>query len=481
MMRIVSVGVYLAAASYGAGWVIACPAGREVGQKTSRYSTNSIIDWFGEVGMDVGVEQPFPLAGASVPESEEHHLWVPALDVAQIRERLRQGSKDVPPVVSPVEQQWQKLLSEQLQRMGVASPEEQRRWMELLRRDEERWQRFLEGIQRRLFQEGKEVPPLPPRHWFPSLVPSTPLQPPSLSTDSPFVPAGRPPATPPQGVPPTPAVQGQTLQHSQDPHQRSWDAFRELWERYIGPLDNTPELRNLLLQMMENGRMGWDLRDSSGRSIWEVLRERIPETGHGNGGSGETSGEEASAGRGEEGRRWRWPQWRWPRWDLSLRWWRQGSGGGALGSLSSGGWEWPVVHRQTWSFLTILVVLGMVIAALIIRQRWRRTTWLSWSPLPLRVRDQQPVDLRQIRTPEELVRAFEWWSVHLLGPEARHWTHAKIAQALHQKAAWQKEQIEELARLYELARYAPEARKLPPEVWIQGRHILCLWAGVSPT
>jgi len=479
VMRRGSVGVYLAVVLYCSGWVMACPVREEVGQRTLRYSDGLAISRFGELWLDIDVEQPLPLAGVPAPGSAEHDLWVPALDVAQIRERLRQGGKGVLPGASPWEQQWQKLLSEHLRQMGVTSPEEQKRWVELLQMDEERWRRFLEGIQRRLSQEGKEVPPLPPRNWFPPLNPSKLMQPPPLSTDSPFVSPDRSPVAPPQSVPPTPQGQDQPLPSPQDPRQRSWDAFRELWERYIGPLDNTPELRNLLQQMVGDGGMAWDLRDSSGRSVWEVLREQMPEVGRGRGQSGDDRGEGASAEGGTEGRRWRWPQWRWPRWSLSLRWGRPGSGGGSWGSLSSSGWDWPVLPRSSWWFLAILAVVGVATAALIIRQR-RRFAGLSWPHLSPQLRGQQLVDPRQIRTPEELVRAFEWWSVQLLGPEARHWTHATIARALHQKAILQKEQIDELAHLYELARYAPEARKLPPEVWMQGRHLLCLWAGVSP-
>lgn len=480
VMRMVSVGVYLAAALYCSSWVMACPVREDGGQKALRYSDGLVIGWSGTLGLNIDVEQPLPLAGVPAPGSAEHDLWVPALDVAQLRERLRQGGKGVPPVASPLEQQWQNLLSEHLRQMGVATPEEQKRWLELLHMDEERWRRFLEGIQRRLSQEGKEVPPLPPRNWLPPLDPSKLMQPP-LSTDSPLVPPDRPLGTPPQSAPPTPQGQNTALPSPHDPRHRSWDAFRELWERYIGPMDNTPELRNLLLQMMEEGGMAWDLRDSSGRSVWEVLREQMPEIGHGQRGTGDNRSEGASAEGGTEGRRWRWPQWRWPRWSSSLRWGRQGSGGGSWGSLSSGGWDWPALPRQSWWFLAILVILGGAIAALIIRQRQRRFAWLSWPHRPPLLQGQQLVDPRQIQTPEELVRAFEWWSVQLLGPEARHWTHATIARVLHQKAVLQKEQIEELARLYELARYAPEARKLPPEVWMQGRRILCSWAGVSPT
>ncbi len=480
VLRMVRVGLYLAVVLYCSGWVMACPGREEVGQRTLRYSGGLVIDRPGELWRYMDVEQPLLLAGVPAPDSAEHDLWVPALDVAQIRERLRQGGKGVSPGASPWEQQWQKLLSEHLRQMGVTSPEEQKRWVELLQMDEERWRRFLEGIQRRLSQEGKEVPPLPPRNWLPSLERPQPEPTPPRTTDSPFVPSDRPLPAPPRRVFPMPQGQDPTMQHAQDPRQHSWDALRELWERYIGPLDNTPELRNLLLQMVGEGGMAWDLRDSSGRSVWEVLREQMPEVGRSQGHSGDDRGEGASAEGGTEGRRWRWPQWRWPRWSLSLRWGRQGSGGGSWGSLSSGGWDWPVLPRQSWWFLAILAVVGVATAALILRQR-RRFAGLSWPHLSQQLRGQQLVDPRQIRTPEELVRAFEWWSVQLLGPEARYWTHATIAQAIRQKAVLPQEQIDELARLYELARYAPEARQLPPEVWMQGRHIMCLWAGVSPT
>jgi hypothetical protein len=479
--RMIRVGVCLITILC-AGGVFASEPSKGVGQQV-RPRGFSVVSRSSDLGMDADFPQSVFLAGVPAPRSKEHDLWAPALDISQIQKLLGEMGTVRPPVMPmpSLEERWQKLLSDHLQRMGVVSPENQKRWVELLRQDEEKWRRFLEGIQRRLAQDGQEVPPLPPPSWSPSWVSPRPLLPPPLTTDSPFV---RPPpdrlpgdVSPP---PPRPLDPGQSKPHLQDPRTRSWESFRELWERYVGPLDNTPELRDLLLHMMEKGGMDWDLRDSSGRSLWEVLRERMPEPRDSQGGTARSEGHGGEA-FAEEKTGWRWPRWQWPRWNLSLRRWRLGSeGGGALSGWSGGGWEWPALDRSNSVGLAILVALVILIAVLTLwlRRRWRVTSLLH--DLTWGLRASPPVDPRQIRTAEDLVRAFEWWSLHFLGPAARHWTHATIAQALFQRAARPKEQTEELARLYALARYAPEAAQLPPEVWQQARHIFCQWAGVSP-
>src|SRR5205823_9969160 len=90
-----------------------------------------------------------------------------------------------------------------------------------------------------------------------------------------------------------------------------------------------------------------------------------------------------------------------------------------------------------------------------------------------------PVDPRRIATREDLVRAFEYLSVLVCGREARTWTHGTIARALSDLAATHLETARLLARLYELARYAPLDEPLTPQELAEGRRLVCLLGGVS--
>jgi hypothetical protein len=420
-------------------------------------------------------------AGVPAPGPREHDLWAPAMDVLQLKKFLEEvGGGRLPQELS-LEQQWQQLLLEQFLRQGILSPEEQKRYLEMLQRDREQWERLLAGIRQRLIEEGRVGPPLPPPSWRPILPPITPERPPGVSPDVPpgvSPPPDHSPVRPLPDFPPPPLDTSQPMPGHPDPRHRSWEAFQELWERSIGPLDQTPQLRELLLYMVERGGMKWDLKDASGRSFWEVLRERLPESQNGPGGAATDS----NGGEAPQERRWRWPRWQWPRGSWSWPWRKSHHDGSRslFGGFSTGGWDWLNLNRPSYLMLALLAILLPLVVALILWHRRLRTAAAD-GPSSLRtIRDLAPVDPQQIRTAADVVHAFEWWSVQLLGPAARSWTHATIVQALHRKAVVQKEQAEELAQLYELARYAPEATELPPQVWNRARHILCQWAGISP-
>ena len=442
----------------------------------------------------LGTRAGAPAAGSRNPRPvlKEHDLWAPVVDVLQLQKLLEEVGRERPPQGLSVEQQWQQLLQEQLILQGLLSSEEQRRWLEMLQRDGEQWQRWLAQIRQRVIQEGRVAPPLPPPFWAPPWPPRDPprfpsghgIDPPGVPPyPDPKRPPGEAPPWPPgeappwsPEVPPVPPEPSLPVPGSQSSRQRSWEAFQELWERSIGPLDQTPQLRELLRDMVERGGMTWDLRDASGRSFWEVLRERIPETRNGSGGAATDS----SGGETPQEGRWRWPRWQWPRGNWP---WRKSDHDGSRsfsGGFSAGGWDWLTQDRPSYLMLALLAALTLLVIALILGLRRRGTAAADWPSSLRKIRDLPPVDPQQIRSAADVVRAFEWWSVHLLGPAARNWTHATIAQALHRKAAVQKEQAEELAQLYELARYAPEATELPPQVWNRARHILCQWAGISP-
>jgi len=114
-----------------------------------------------------------------------------------------------------------------------------------------------------------------------------------------------------------------------------------------------------------------------------------------------------------------------------------------------------VVAVFVWKLLTRYVVWGAVTAAV---DDWRLGPW--------------PVAPSAVASRTDLVRAFEYLSLLLLGRKARNWNHREIAARMGSGAA------ERLAALYEHARYAPADEPLPERAVAEFRRDLCLLAGV---
>lgn len=134
--------------------------------------------------------------------------------------------------------------------------------------------------------------------------------------------------------------------------------------------------------------------------------------------------------------------------------------------------------------LTVLWLVFLAVAALLVwkvigRQRERvtaakaRQQWLGpW-----------PVSPAAVRTREELVRAFDYLALLVLGPPARTCHHLDVAGQLGRQpdldADRRREAAGHLARVYEKARYAPGDEPLPDEELAVARRELCLLAGVA--
>jgi Skp family chaperone for outer membrane proteins len=131
-----------------------------------------------------------------------------------------------------------------------------------------------------------------------------------------------------------------------------------------------------------------------------------------------------------------------------------------------GGWQEILVV----SGLCLLAVLLWKLAALWRTMRGRDAGGWKLGPWP--------VDPSQIATREELIRAFEYLSLLHLGWAARHWNHCELAHRLG-KTDDRRQAADALARLYELARYAPQSGPLAPDAMAAARRDLCLLAGVS--
>lgn len=266
-----------------------------------------------------------------------------------------------------------------------------------------------------------------------------------------------------------------------DPRSKSLQAFAAMWERNIGPLDQTPEVRKALFDLAtEANGLDLDLKDEQGNSLWDLLRK------------GES--ESLSFGNFMEGSEgsFRMPSFDFPSFRLgqfgssprisspsssnsnsgSGNLWRSRSsssgGSSGLGNFSFGGAWFPVIVLG-------VVILGILVWVLLKNMR-KPTPEFAFVADGL---GPWPVDPRRINTREDVVKAFEYLSVLICGPSARNWTHGTIADSLAELAATQGETAAMLARLYELARYAPLDEPLSREELTDARELVCDLAGVT--
>jgi hypothetical protein len=266
-----------------------------------------------------------------------------------------------------------------------------------------------------------------------------------------------------------------------DPRAKSLSALAALWEHNIGPLEETPELKRALFDLMsgENG-FDFDIKDEQGKSMWDALRDGARDNSSL---ANSLSGLDGNGG-----------DWKLPEFDLPTIGWgkwfgdspppvpKGGSGSSSLNprvpssSLSGnglGGFSGAGGARLMWVVLGVAIVGGLIVM-------W----WLSRNSKAQRDKLQRdlgewPVDPRNIVTREELVKAFEYLSVWICGPKAKMWTHSTIGEALTQLAATHGQTAMKLARLYELARYAPREEPLTRHEVIEARHIICELGGIS--
>jgi len=125
-------------------------------------------------------------------------------------------------------------------------------------------------------------------------------------------------------------------------------------------------------------------------------------------------------------------------------------------------------------------VLGIIVLGIILWVLIKNVRMLT--PEPILASDglgAWPVDPRRINTREDVVKAFEYLSVMICGMSAKTWTHTTIADALAELAATHGETAIMLARLYELARYAPLDEPLTHDELMEARELVCGLAGVS--
>ena len=306
-----------------------------------------------------------------------------------------------------------------------------------------------------------QMNPGPPQS---KMEPNPPAQPPKFDPDNPF---GAPKESPEKAAK-TKAVETATA----------------LWEKNVGPIEESPAVKRAIFDLVSDQEAMDALTDGKGNSIFDALRD----TGNGGEGLNDFFG-------GADGKGWDLPKldlkldWggrtpnvdvpdggssnrrRWP--DLSSSSSRPGSSGGSSGGMGSfdlGGMKVP------WLFA--LLLLAAVVAAVL---------WWKWQALfpagspeaALAGVGAWPGDPREINTRDDIVKAFEYLSVLLCGPGAKTWTHSTIADELSALAATHGDTAVKLARLYELARYAPLDEPLTRAEILEARRLACDLAGVD--
>jgi hypothetical protein len=313
---------------------------------------------------------------------------------------------------------------------------------------------------------AEEMPPDRPRPPSPPRVSATPNEnqpggmfqpPPNVRRGPPFdlqnLEGGRFPSrlTPEEG-----GVSPETLER----RQRQFQAMAGWWEKNVGPLNESPAVRQLLLEMFtgrnptgeDTGSLGELLEGPAGEGFGKVAdhlsgsKFKLPDLGLSKGWGGSSSFTPPPAPSGGS----------------SL------SNFGGFNGGTAGSWL-PVV------ILMVLAALGLVL-------------WWLWpklvargeaGPRPLPGLGPWPVDPRRIADREALVKAFEYLSVLVCGGGARVWNHVTIAAALERTVPQAEALAGPLARLYAVARYTPADEPLPPGAVAEARGYLCDLAGVS--
>jgi hypothetical protein len=248
------------------------------------------------------------------------------------------------------------------------------------------------------------------------------------------------------------------------------------WETNVGPLDDTPALKRAILDLANSSQIapgkGGSLDAPTGDGGWLSLLEK---QGSEAGGFGKLDWLDKPF---QGGGSWKLPE-------LGLKDWAPSISNSLPSmpapsipspSLPSGGVDLP---GGDVSLTPLLVVLAIGVAAYLAWRYWPALSDRDGEKLDLS-RGPWPVDPRFVNDREALVRAFEFLSVLLCGDAARVWNHRTIAAALRAKVAGADAVADELAGLYEVARYTPASEPLPADALPAARRCLCHLAGVNP-
>lgn len=303
------------------------------------------------------------------------------------------------------------------------------------------------------------------------------------------------------GMPPPavkePNVELPAWQKPESPQDKARQAAAAVWEKSVGPLDETPAVKKALFDIVDGTG---DLKGPDGEGLWDSLTKDMGGgKGFGDLFSGLDTGGDWNLGGGAD---WSFPKLNWnfnwgnnrppdigsagpPRDSWFSKWRRSPSSSSSSSSSGSSwfsGWKaprWnlgmPSLDGTWWPLLFVIAALvGGVFL-------WRMLARRGFDPMRIDpyALGPWPVDPHHLKTRQDVVVAFEHLSVLLCGEVAKTWTHTTIASALSEVALAEPERAMMLARLYELARYTPVDEPLTTAELAEARRLVCRLAGFS--
>lgn len=284
----------------------------------------------------------------------------------------------------------------------------------------------------------------------------------------------------------------------ESPQDKARQAAAAMWEKSVGPLDETPAVKKALFDIVDGTG---ELKDPDGNGLWDSLTKDLGDgKSFGDLFNGIDAGGDWNLGGGAD---WSFPDlkwsWNWgnnrppdigsagpPRESWFSKWRRSPSTSSSLSSSSGSSWfsgwkapRWniglPSLDGTWWPLL--FVIAALVGGVFLWRWLARRVTDpMKIDPYAL---GPWPVDPHHLRTRQDVVIAFEHLSVLLCGEVAKTWTHTTIAGALSEVALAEPARAMMLARLYELARYTPIEEPLTTAELAEARLLVCRLAGFS--
>lgn len=251
----------------------------------------------------------------------------------------------------------------------------------------------------------------------------------------------------------------------------------QFWEANIGPLDDSPALRGLIADMFSGGsEMGLEFGGDFAKWLSEFEGWDL-DLGSMEGLADLFSGIEwPSLGLGDTN---------WKLFDMSFTnnwkpgWFNNGGSwgnwGGGFGSPSFGGFGGG---DGPGGLILLIIVGGLMIALLLYWRKYMADPTAAIEPRPLPGQGPWPIDPREVRDRETLVRAFEYVSVMICGENVKTWNHVRITEALADVGPELAKSALPLARLYALARYLPPEEAMAETEIAEARNHLCQLAGV---
>ena len=265
-----------------------------------------------------------------------------------------------------------------------------------------------------------------------------------------------------------------------------------MWESNFGSLDNTPALKQSLVEMFSgNGQSpfggmngGNGLNGLNGNGSGNGQQGSFWNNGNSANNSGSGFGNWLKNMTSNGGPSW----WKSMTSNTSGKSWFGGGSGwtaprppaggvgsvGGVGAVGVGG----IGGLGTVGTVVLLLVVAAVVGFILFRY-WPQIQAMRDKPKPIAGLGEWPIDPRDVKDRETLVRAFEYLSVLVCGGGAVVWNHVTIADAMRANVPGAAPFADDLARLYALARYTPAGEPISAADIAAARGYLCRLAGVQ--